>query len=465
MKTNWQEQNVIVLGAARQGLAAARFLAEKGAKVTLSDVRPLDQLQDEVKLLNDTSVEFAFGDHPEELLDDASMICVSGGVPLTIPFVQKAITHGKQLTNDAQIFMEEVPCKVIGITGSAGKTTTTTLLGRIAEASVENDGEKAPRKAWVGGNIGNPLISDVKDMQKEDVVVMELSSFQLDLMTKVPQVSAVLNITPNHLDRHGSMKSYTYAKAAMLFYQNEDDVAVLGREDAGSWALLPAVAGSLASFGKDKLEENAFGSWLEDDKIFVRDEDGVHEVLHVDEISLRGEHNLMNVLAAVAIATVAGFSVKAIKQGVQGFSGVVHRQELVREWGGAKWINDSIATAPERSMAAVNTFDEPIVLILGGRDKKLPWDVLVELIREKVDHVVLFGEMGSMVAEAIGELVEGERPYSVDLTVDLESAVTKTSEVIEEGDVVLLSPGGTSYDAYLDFEERGNHFRSLVEQL
>ncbi len=465
MTTNWQDQHVIVLGAARQGLAIARYLALQGAKVTLSDMRPLEEMQAEVSALSDTSVEFAFGGHPEELLDTATMICVSGGVPLTIPFVQRAVGFGKRLVNDAQLFMEVVPCPVIGITGSAGKTTTTTLVGRIAQAASEIDGEKAPRKVWIGGNIGNPLISDVDKMQKEDVVVMELSSFQLELMTKMPHIGAVLNITPNHLDRHGTMRSYTLAKGNIVYYQNEDDIAILGREDEGAWDLSMTVAGTLASFGKAKLQENAFGSWIEEEKIFVRDENATEEVMRIDEIALRGEHNLMNVLAATAIAKMAGFSTAAIRQGVIGFEGVQHRQELIREWGGAKWYDDSIATAPERTIAAVHSFDEPIVLLLGGRDKNLPWDELCKLIHEKVDHVILFGEMAEMVMVALGEVVEGQRPYSIELTQDVAAAVEYAAQIVEDGDVVLLSPGGTSYDAYRDFEERGDHFRSLVEKL
>lgn len=464
MKT-WEQKNIVVLGAARQGLALARYLASKKAKVTLSDMRSLDEMQEEVKSLNDTSVEFAFGDHPDSLLDVADLVCVSGGVPLTIPFVEKAIGRGIPLSNDAQVFLDVVPCKVIGITGSAGKTTTTTLVGRIAEVAAREKGKKSPRKVWVGGNIGNPLIANVVDMKKNDIVVMELSSFQLELMTTVPTIATILNITPNHLDRHGTMQAYTHAKGNILYHQGEKDFAVLGREDDGAWLMKSAVAGNLASFGKDCLTENQFGSWIDNEKIFVRDEDGVHEVISVSKISLRGEHNLMNVLAAVAISNVAGFSPKAIKKGIKGFEGVAHRQEFVREWGGAKWFDDSIATAPERTMAAVQLFDEPIVLMLGGRDKKLPWQDLIALIGEKVDHVVLFGEMGPMVVEAIGEVEEGKRPFSVDLVETLEDAVKKTSEVVEAGDVVLLSPGGTSYDVYKDFEERGKHFQALVELL
>ena len=465
MDKNWQNQNVIVLGAARQGLAIARYLADKGAKVTLSDMRPLEELQEEVKSLQDTAVEFAFGGHPDELLDNATMVCVSGGVPLTIPFVQRAVGFSKRLVNDAQLFMEVVPCTVIGITGSAGKTTTTTLVGRIAQKACELDGEQAPRNVWVGGNIGNPLISDLDQMQEEDIVVMELSSFQLELMTKMPHIGAVLNITPNHLDRHGTMRAYTLAKGNLVYYQNEEDIAILGREDDGAWDLAATVAGTLASFGKAPIAENAFGSWIEEDKIFVRDEEGTREVMRIDEIGLRGEHNLRNVLAAVAIATMAGFSVTAIRQGVIGFEGVQHRQELIREWGGAKWYDDSIATAPERTMAALNSFDEPIVLLLGGRDKKLPWDALVKIIKEKVDHVILFGEMAQMVKEALGEIEEGQRPYSIDLASDLPAAVACAAQIVEDGDVVLLSPGGTSYDAYRDFEARGDHFQELVETL
>ena len=232
--SKWSGQRILIIGAARQGLALAQYLAVRGAQIVLNDNRSSDQLRTEIETLANLPVEWAFDGHPLSLLEGTDLICPSGGVPLTIPLIAEAQKRGIRLSNDSQIFLEDAPCKVIGITGSAGKSTTTTLVGRMAQKWAK---EKNKSQAWVGGNIGHPLISDVDQMTAEDLVIMELSSFQLEVMTKSPQVAAVLNITPNHLDRHFTMESYTRAKARILDFQRESDSAVLGCDDPGAWKL------------------------------------------------------------------------------------------------------------------------------------------------------------------------------------------------------------------------------------
>src|SRR5215213_1719727 len=221
MRTNWSGKRVLILGAARQGLALARWLSIHGARVTLSDMRSAEDLRVARESLAEYPIEWALGGHPLELLDATDVVCPSGGVPLTLPIIAEAVKRGIPLSNDSQFFMEVVPCKTIGITGSAGKTTTTTLVGNMAKNSYGD-------KAYVGGNIGDPLINYVDNMQTEDVAILELSSFQLDQMTISPNIAAILNITPNHLDRHGSMEAYTAAKARILEFQSEKDSAILG---------------------------------------------------------------------------------------------------------------------------------------------------------------------------------------------------------------------------------------------
>src|SRR5512145_616932 len=230
MKTDWTGTRVLILGAARQGLALARWLSLHGARVTLSDVRSEDDLRIARQSLAEYPIRWALGGHPLELLDSTDVLCPSGGVPLTLPIVAEAVKRGIPLSNDSQIFMEVVPCKTIGITGSAGKTTTTTLVGRMAKNAYGD-------KAYVGGNIGDPLINYVDNMKADDVAVLELSSFQLDQMTISPTIAAILNITPNHLDRHGTMDAYAAAKARILDFQGKDDIAILGRDDKGAWSL------------------------------------------------------------------------------------------------------------------------------------------------------------------------------------------------------------------------------------
>jgi UDP-N-acetylmuramoylalanine--D-glutamate ligase len=455
---NWNGTRILILGAARQGLALARWMAQHGARVTLSDKRTQSELAASSKLLSGLPIEWALGGHPLELLDGADVLCLSGGVPLTLPIVAEAIKRGLPLTNDTQVFMEAVPCNTIGITGSAGKTTTTTLVGRMAK-NMYGD------KAFIGGNIGDPLINYVDDMKVDDVSILEISSFQLEQMTISPNLAVILNITPNHLDRHGTMTAYTAAKARILDFQNINDTAVLGHDDIGAWTLRDKVKGRLYTFSLHDLDEELNGAYLHDGLLNLRDDNAYLPLMLREKVLLRGDHNVSNVLAAFTIGHVAGFTLDAMLQAVEDFHGVAHRLELVRELHGVRWYNDSIATAPERAMAAVRAFDEPIVLMLGGRDKDLPWEDLAELIHERVDHVVLFGEAAEKIKKAVTNSKSGKRTKSVARCPGLHEAVVKAAEVAESGDVVLLSPGGTSYDEFVDFEERGERFRQWVQEL
>jgi UDP-N-acetylmuramoylalanine--D-glutamate ligase len=451
----WNGKRVVILGAARQGIALARYLIPLGANVVLSDLRKWEELADARQALSDLEgLEWVCGGHPLELLESADLLCPSGGVPLDQPIVTQAIRRGIPLSNDSQIFLEATPAQVIGITGSAGKTTTTTLVGRMAQAATRN----SQAQAWTGGNIGSPLISDVDRMKPGDLAVMELSSFQLEIMTRSPHVAAVLNITPNHLDRHSSMQAYTAAKARILAYQTGDGVAVLGRDDPGAWGLKVSVRGKLVVFGMQPWSDLP-GTYLKNNKLILWDGMAQAALMEQSSIGLRGQHNLLNVLAACAIAFAAGLPVEAMQAGVEGFLGVPHRLEFVRSWGGASWYNDSIATAPERSMAAIRSFDEPLVLLAGGRDKNLPWDDFAQLVLERVEHVILFGEAVEKIAGALGST------QKVMVCSNLEQAVSAAARLARPGDVVLLSPGGTSFDEFSDFEERGECFRRLVMQL
>jgi len=455
--TNWTGKHVLILGAARQGLALARWLSRHGANVTLNDSRREEDLASARKSLADTNVTWAVGGHPLELLDTTEVLCISGGVPLTLPIVEEAIKRGIPLSNDSQIFMEVVPCKTVGITGSAGKTTTTTLVGNMAKLAKGDH-------SFIGGNIGDPLINYVDEMKAEDLAVLELSSFQLDQMTISPNIAAILNITPNHLDRHGTMEAYTNAKARILEFQSANDTAILGRDDKGAWSLKNRVKGNLLSFSLQDLDEGLNGTYLHDGLLSLRDGFAYIPLLMREKVQLRGDHNIANVLAAFAIGHAAGFKLDDMLEAVEEFRGVPHRLEWVRELNGVRWYNDSIATAPERAAAAVHAFSEPIVLMLGGRDKNLPWGDLAKLIHERVDHVVLFGEAGEMIQNAI-TAYSGVGTVDVHRAATLKEAVTLAAEVASAGDVVLLSPGGTSFDEFKDFAERGEAFRKWVSEL
>lgn len=456
----WSARHILIIGAARQGQALARYLSKEGASVILNDRRSPEDLSEIVNSFKSTSVKCFFGSHPLELLDGIDLVCLSGGIPLTLPIVQEAEKRGLPLANDSQIFMEVVKTPVIGITGSAGKTTTTTLLGRMAEAAVTKD-----RRAWVGGNIGLPLVEYLDEIKPEDVVILELSSFQLEQMTLSPHIAAVLNITPNHLDRHGSMANYIEAKAHILDFQSSEDIAVLNREDFNSWKLRDQIQGKLISFGLKKPFPGQIGTYFDGKNLMLQTDDGKEIIMPRDMILLRGEHNLVAVLAACALAYAAGFPIEAMQAGVKDFKGVEHRLELVRTWHGTEWFNDSIATAPERTMAALNSFTEPIVLLLGGRDKDLPWEDLARKIHDRVDHVIIFGEASFKIIAALGLLSPGEHLTSIALASDFENALYQAVQICEPGDVVLLSPGCTAYDTFRDFEERGNYFKKWVNNL
>ncbi|MCD6290824.1 MAG: UDP-N-acetylmuramoyl-L-alanine--D-glutamate ligase [Anaerolineae bacterium] len=470
----WAGKSVLILGLGRQGTALARFFAAQGARVTVSDRQPASALVQAMAALEGLPIRYALGEHPETLLDDCDLLCLSGGVPTDLPIVRAAQARGIPLSNDAQLTLEYSPAPIIGITGSAGKTTTTTLVGEILRA--------AGMRAHVGGNIGVPLIDRLDDVAPTDWVVLEMSSFQLQLCTRSPHIAAVLNVTPNHLDRHPSMSHYTAAKANILRWQRPGDVAVLGTDDevTGAWwqdgrvrvpegrgqpAVEFPLLASVVGFGGHHTVEN--GALIRDGTIVWRAEGHEYGILPRKEIRLRGWHNVLNVLAACAIAGAAGAPPKAMAKAIRSFRGVPHRLEEVRERDGVLWVDDSIATAPERVVAALRSFDRPIVLLAGGRDKKLPWGAFAREVQQRVRQLICFGEAGPMIAEKV-RAAEGNGAgmlKSITVCDDLASAVQEAARRAFPGEVVLLSPGGTSFDAYRDFAERGDHFHRLVWDL
>jgi UDP-N-acetylmuramoylalanine--D-glutamate ligase len=457
-------KKAVVLGLARQGTALARYLVAKGADVTVSDLRSEGELADRLGELEPLPIRYELGGHPASLLEGADLLCLSGGVPFDVAIAVEARKKGIRVTNDAELFLERCPAPVIGITGSAGKTTTTAITGEMCR--------EAGLRTWVGGNIGNPLIADLEEIEAGDWVVMELSSFQLEVMNLSPHVAAVLNVTPNHLDRHGDMETYLAAKRSIVAHQTSDDYAVLGYDDANARALALDTPAHLLWFSdRAEVEEGAFAT---NGDLTLRRIEGGEEVDSTicsrDEIQLRGRHNVLNVLAAAALASLAGAPVEAIGRVARSFTGVEHRLELVRDVRGVRWFDDSIATTPERALAALRSFEEPIVLLAGGRDKKLPWDEFAAEAVRRVRQLVTFGEAGGMIARVATESLaahgeEGRTLEAITETETLEEAVDAAAKVAAPGDVVLLSPGGTSYDAFVDFAARGDAFKELVGAL
>ncbi len=459
---DWTGKRVLILGAARQGQALARWLARHGARVILNDLRPPEDMRAAQAALSDVDVEWVLGSHPLELLEGTDLLCPSGGIPLSLPIVAEALRRGIPLSNDTQIFLEVAPCRTIGITGSAGKTTTTTLVGKMALEGLASD-DRSSKQVYIGGNIGDPLIKHVDEMKPSDLAILEISSFQLDQMDISTNMAAVLNVTPNHLDRHGSMETYTAAKARLLDFQHAEGTAILGRDDPGSWGLRTHVHGKLLAFSLTPLEQGLDGAYLDKGLLAFRMGSAYTPLLRRDQVHLRGDHNVSNVLAAFAIGHAAGLALDAMLTAAEEFRGVPHRLELIREWNGARWYNNSMASAPERSMAAIRSFDEPLVLLLGGRDKNLPWNSLADLVHQRVEHVVLFGEAAGIIEAALGP-VSGQTRTQVRVR-GLREAVASAAQVAGSGSVVLLSPGGTSFDEFTDFAERGERFKTWVQEL
>ncbi len=450
-----KRKKVLVIGFARQGQALARWLPRVGAQPIVTDRRTAEDIN--INPDDYPGTQFMLGEQPETLPNGVEMVCVSGGVPLSLPLVQQAAKAGLPITNDAELFLEYCPAPVIGITGSAGKTTTTTLTGAILQ--------EAGHTVWVGGNIGNVLLDDLNNIEQDHIVVMELSSFQLELMTHSPQIAGVLNITPNHLDRHGTMEAYTAAKANIITHQSGDDTAVLGYDDGGSHHLQEQVNGRLLWFSAESMISN--GAFLLGERLMLVGEahpSGEATVIcERSDIQLRGEHNLRNVLAACVLAGAAGVTPDVMGTAIREFKGVEHRLETVRVVNDVTYVNDSIATAPERVLAALHSYDEPLVLLLGGADKKLPWNDMLQLAVRKARQIIAFG--GDAADIVVKQLQDLDKTASVTRVATLDEAVAEASRIAQSGDVVLLSPGGTSYDAYPDFAARGVHFRELVASL
>ncbi len=461
-----------VLGLAREGIALARFLVERGAIVTASDLKGPEEMRTALDSLRDLPVRLRLGGHPPELLD-CDVMFVSPGVPLDAPILVAARSSGLLLSSESRLFCRLCPAPVVGITGSSGKTTTASLAAKMLEES--------GRRVHLGGNIGSPLIGTLTDIQSTDAAVVELSSFQLDYFGPVldanprgdlvaplfpeggwsPPLALVLNVTPNHLDRHPAMEDYVNAKSKIVRYQRSKDCAVLNWDDPTSRGLAEYCPGEVRFFSLQHRVGQ--GACLREGSLVLRRSHLDVEICSLAEVRLRGMHNVANVLAACAVCDALGAAPEHMASVARSFAGVEHRLEPVREVRGTWYYNDSIATSPERAMAALRSFKEPIVLLAGGRDKHLPWDEWAELVSGKVTHVVAFGEAAALVKRELSRL--GHRAPPVTRVDTVAQAVRQAQSVARPGDVVLFSPGGTSFDAFRDFCERGQAFKKLVRGL
>ncbi len=440
---------VLVYSLGIEGRDLARWLIARGARVTMSDTRS-DAALAAAGAAAPEGVERVVTGQP--LLDPAGfgLVAVSQSILRYDPALVRARELGIPVTSQMRLFLQLCPGRTVGITGSSGKSTTTALVGEMARA--------AGVEFVLGGNIGEPLLARLDDIRPSTTVILEISHTQLQYTDRSPQVAAVTNVTPNHLDQF-SWDEYVGLKRNHIAHQAQGDVAVLNADNPVTRAFMASARGRIAVTSIESPVEMD-GAFVEGGEIVVRRGSRTVPILPVSEVRLRGRHNLANAVMACAIAAEAGWPATAMARALRTFSGIPHRLELVGRVNGALWVNDSIATAPERTVAGLRAFSEPVVLLLGGRDKRLPLDSLQEAVRERCRAVVCFGESGPLFHGAVRGLVD------VALLVDtLEAAVDAASGLARPGDVVLLSPGGTSFDAYPNFEARGAHFRQLARAL
>jgi len=445
-----KDKRVLVVGLGRSGVAAAFFLQDHGARVTVSDTRSEAQLQNEIPVLLDRGISLETSRHSERTFRDQDLIVVSPGVPSDQPQLQHARALGIPVIGEVELACRFLQGRIIAITGSNGKTTTTTLVGEILS--------KSGRKTLVGGNIGTPVISLAGQSSPDHLVVLEISSFQLETIQQFkPWIAAVLNITPDHLDRHHTFEAYVDAKARIFQNQQAGDFSLLNADDPNSIGLKDRTKGALYSFSRLQAVEN--GSCVSNDQIVFRTSGRETAVLPVADIQLKGAHNLENVLAAVCMAMLAGCEPNQVRKAVAEFRGVEHRLELVATVHGVAYYNDSKATNVDATIKALESFPGNIHIILGGKDKGSDYTVLVPLLRERAKGVYLIGA----AAEKIAGQIQGATRTVHSSTLD--RAVRQASEAAVSGDIVLLAPACASFDQFENYEQRGRTFKELVQAL
>ena len=463
MKTTAQEffaglkgKNISVIGVGVSNNDLIRRFAREGANVTLRDGRGRDQLGELCAELETLGVTLQLGEGYLDGLNDADMVVRAPGVYFNKPELVEARRAGVPVTSEMELFLELCPCPVYAVTGSDGKTTTTSIIAEMLKA--------AGFTVHLGGNIGRALLPIVEQVQPGDRAVVELSSFQLMSITAAPQVSVITNITPNHLNVHGTMEEYTWAKENVFIHQNAFSRTVLSADNEVTNGLCPKVRGSLSQFSRRKAVER--GAWADAEGVlYYNDGKQTLRLMTKEDIKIPGWHNVENYLAAIS-AVWGEVSPETMLEVARSFGGVEHRIEFVREVEGVRWYNDSIATSPTRTIAGLQCFPNKIIIIAGGYDKKIPFEPLAPEIVKHVKELILTGPTAQKIRAAV-VADPGYDPAELKIVdaADLADAVAKASADAVAGDVVSLSPACASFDAYPNFEVRGRHFKELVKAL
>ena len=451
----YRGKTALIAGAAKSGLASARFLLGRGARVILTDIRTEDALQSEISALRDLAAHsgelvLELGGHRATSFARCDLVIVSPGIPLSLPFFEISRKAGIPVIAEVELACRHLKGKIIGITGSNGKTTTTTLVADLLNG--------AGLKAYSAGNIGTPLVSFAPDSSAADFYSVELSSFQLESIREFrPFIASILNLTPDHMDRYAGFEEYVAAKQRIFMNQEQTDFAVLNAEDPRTAAMERQVRAKTYLFSRQLVTNR--GAFVRNGRVIFRDERGEKDLFAVSAIGLKGTHNLENVLAACAMAILAGAPPESLEDSVRKFRGVEHRIEWVSTIDGVEYYNDSKATNVDAAAKALESFPGNILLIAGGRDKAGDFSGLRALVRERVKHVILIGEASDKIRQAL----RGAADMSEAST--MPEAVAACRSLARPGDVVLLAPACASFDMFDNYEHRGRVFKEAVRGL
>jgi UDP-N-acetylmuramoylalanine--D-glutamate ligase len=444
-----KDKRVLVVGLGKSGVASALFSQQRGARVSVSDAKSPEQLRHEIPVLLDAGITVETGEHGERTFRDQELIVISPGVPIDMPQLVRARESGTPIIGEMELAYRFLKGNIVGVTGSNGKTTTTTLVGEVIAAS--------GRDTLVGGNIGTPAITFVESARDNTWIVLEVSSFQLETIEQFrPKIAVVLNVTPDHLDRHYTFENYAAAKARIFENQTADDLAVLNADDPTCVAMAANVKGRVYWFSR--MQEVERGAYVRGPNLVWRDAGREETVLPLSEISLKGSHNVENVLAAVCVGMVVKADPAQIRRTVEEFRAVEHRLEYVGTVGGVEYYNDSKATNVDATIKALESFPGRIHLILGGKDKGSDYTVLNQLLKQRVRRVYTIGAAAAKIESQISapEVVHAET---------LDNAIRRASALASAGDVVLLAPACASFDQFDSYEHRGRVFKQLVREL
>lgn len=449
-------KRVAFIGIGVTNTGIIRLFLQKGIGVTILDKRDREALGPDAEALAALGAQFRTGPDYLANLTDFDVVFRAPGVYFLSEELTRARAQGVAVTSEMEVFFDYCPCRIYGITGSDGKTTTSTLISEFLKAE--------GRTVHLGGNIGKALLPEIESIREDDVCVVELSSFQLLSMRQSPDVAVIKNITPNHLDVHRDMQEYTDAKKNVLLHQNAFSRAVLSLDNEATAALAPLVRGELSWFSMERAP--ARGTFLDSEGWLCRvTADGPQRILHKDEILIPGMHNVDNMLTAIA-AVKDEVSDENIRKVAREFPGVEHRIEFVRELDGVRYYNDSIASSPTRTIAGLRSFAQKIIVIAGGYDKKIPYEPLAPEMCAHAKTVVLMGATGPKIEAALLACPDyADSGLGLLHAATMEEAVAAARSAAEPGDVIILSPASASFDLYRNFEERGRHFKGIVNAL